>query len=290
MKVRVDIALVFIVLTSCQLNSKYLYTHPEKDMSGCVNPVANVNVQTEKGQFQNTSFLGLNHFENQSSINISNKLFVQLNGYLSQPIKQGEIGLGFYKVFAKERLMTSSAIGYGYGQTNYLGLIQWSKERGPLNWGGRETMYYTRLIKTSSIANKVFLQSSLTAFSKNKKFSFSLGAKLNYLYYLNYKYRVQNYGTTHFGQIADPPLVNNPYYGFMGLTTEDINMKYKQSFVLNPYVACTVKFKNISLFFQALLNTPLNKEDKQNRDHLINGPKVPLLSTGIMFTLGNKKE
>src|ERR1044072_8611227 len=108
-----------ILLASCQLNSRHHYATPSRDMPAYVTPVANVNVQKEKGQYQNTSFVGFNHLENQMSYNFTKNLFAQANGYLSMGgrggnKRSGEIGLGTYLKFAKGRLMSTTSAGYGY--------------------------------------------------------------------------------------------------------------------------------------------------------------------------------
>jgi hypothetical protein len=275
-----------ILLASCQLNSKYLYEAKQRDMPGYVTPVANVNVQKEKGQLQNTSFVGLTHVENQFCYNTSRRVFAQGETYLSGSVKYGSLGVGNYIAFAKGRILFTPSIGYGFGTMNYTGIRQYSSERGILNWGGRETIYGTRIISTKSKLMKLYQQVNLTFFSKNNRHSFSLGARMNIVAFLHYEYHVSAYNTTHYGlrQQQSKP-------GMAG-TSENIN-SYGGIVapVLDSYLTYTAKVRDhIGVYFQALLNTPLRKKDQQNKSHLINDPNYPLLSAGLLFTLGPKKK
>ncbi|MCD6068362.1 MAG: hypothetical protein K0S33_3188 [Bacteroidetes bacterium] len=255
-------------------------------MPAYVTPVANVNVQKEQGQFQNTTFIGLTHVEDQLAYNVSKNTFVQGEMYFSRSVKYGALGVGRYTKFAKGRLMNTSSAGYGFGVVDYVGIRQFSNERGVLNYGGRETMYDTRRISIFNTMMKIYLQSNLTLFSRNERHSFSVGTRLHLLAYLRYKYYVDTYRTTHYG--IDAP---RPPYGTPGMTNQYINEFGKLSAVWDNYFTYTVKVKShVQVFFQALLNTPINNADRKGKYHLINDPFRPLLSTGVTFTLGPKKK
>jgi hypothetical protein len=253
-----------VLLYSC--NNKLYYGSPS--VLGYVPGVANVNLQKEKGDLQNTSFLGRDHFENQSSYNISKNLFAQTNAYFAHYLKYAEGGLGYYKLFAWKQLMSSTSLGYGYGKMDALEQTV-SSGKEPIHWNSRTFFYEGKNISNSSFTNKIYVQSNLSWFA-NEKYCLSLGARLNLVYMNNYVYRVETYQGLSTGYVTS-------------LDVQETRMDQKKTQILDANITLARNFKAFTWYLQALVNIPLKKGDQNTSNHILGNSMFPLLSAGLMF-------
>jgi hypothetical protein len=253
-----------LALISC--NNKLYYGSPSA--LGYSPQVANVNMMKEKGELQNTSFMGLSHFENQSSYNLSKFLFIQTNGYFSKYLNFCEGGIGYYKLFRLKKFMSSSSMGYGYGHMN-ASEHTLSSGTEPINWNGR-TFFYQGLNKfNSSFTNKIYFQSNFTWFA-SEKYILSIGARLNLLYMNSFVYREEKYEGLSTGSMS-------------AMEVSETKLDQKTSQILDANITLARNFKTFTWYLQALVNVPLKKADQNTSNTIIGNSMFPLFSAGLMF-------
>lgn len=260
------LAIIAGLIALCSCNNKLYYGSPSA--LGYVPDVANVNLQKEKGDMQNASFVGLNHFENQTSYNVTKNLFVQTNGYFSNYLNFGEGGIGYYKVLPRRQFMTSVVAGYGYGHMDAREK-KLSSGSEPMNWSGRTFFYEAKTTYNSSYTNKVFAQANLTWFA-NEKYSLSVGSRLNLVYMNDYVYREETFEGVSTGWVSS-------------VDVKEQKLVQKRTQILDAHVTVARNCKSFTWYLQALVNVPLKKADQNSSQNMFANSMFPLLSAGMMF-------
>jgi hypothetical protein len=245
-----------------------MYNRP--DSPAYIANVSNVNFSENPITFTNTSFLGLNHFENQSSFTFHNRFLAQFNSYYGFKngftLIDGAFGI---RIKTKKELLCS-LIGYSYGT------FAFQENRGYYPSASSSASYFEKKYSILNYSHKFYVQPSYTFITENGM-KITLSGRTSFIYYPVYFYNFLE--TERLGGTG--PLTI--------LQSDSIILRKKFSSVLDPALSFSKEGDVFGCMFQIQFNLPLSGTDIKNRDHLINS-YWPTIAFGVSWKAGRRSK